>query len=391
MHNTILTQGVAGYIKVGIGQGPSVWWSPNPSDAKINRGAIVSNNLIDSQDIGLGQGSIGYGFAVASDVKNWICTGNVSAERVRYEGDITNSLPTPNVAPGPFVHDVPHSEVRFLESPIIPQSDTNLYKGKSVILQPEFLQGRGRIKFLISISPGASRVLTYQPGKFQLAKGQMICLQGAVLTYERDGMLRVREQLGSETGAVLWEGGPGNHTVPANSYLTYSTGGKICISTDDVSQVYYDFMPHMPLHAPPGDDTGMAATLVFSDTNPHLSITTPASSVLFSSSYAIPHFRAFAGGQVIARSYLYGNSQRTILYTLSPYCQFVVLRSKRSQVGVPALPLAWPAPEQETQWEWEIVWSTPNPRTKERRSDAMMFFQGDGNLVSALYIVNWKW
>ena len=168
----------------------------------------------------------------------------------------------------------------------------------------------------------------------------------------------------------------------SDHHLTYGEGGKLYISIGNTSQVYFDFMPHMPVHAPPGSDMNVVPTLVFSDTLPHLSTTTPASSVLFSSSYTFPHFRAFSGGQVIARTYLYGNSLRTVLYTLSPYCQFVVLRSKRSQIGVPNLPLVWPLPEHESQWEWETVWTTPNPRTKEKRTDAMMYFQGDGNLVN---------
>lgn len=64
IHNTVITQGPRGYIKTGIGQGSSVWWTPNPPDTKFNCGAIVANNLIDSQDVGLGQGSIGYGLVL---------------------------------------------------------------------------------------------------------------------------------------------------------------------------------------------------------------------------------------------------------------------------------------------------------------------------------------
>ena len=369
-------------MKIGIGQGPSVWGAPNPFDTKFNRGAIVANNLIDSQDIGLGRGSIGYGFAVASDVKKWVCVGNVSSSQVRYEGDISNSLPIPNVAPGPFVHDVPQADLMFSESAINPQTSVDPDKEKSVILQPEFLHGRGRIKHLISISPGVSRVLTYQPGQLQLAKRQVINLRDVFLAFEQDGMVRVREQRGDSTRGVLWEGGPDHQTISSIHCLTYTAGGKLCISTNDTAQIHFDLMPHMPMH--PSSVHDSPPTLVFSDTNPHLQVTTPGSSVLFSSSYAFPHFRAFPGGQVIARSYQYRNLPRTILYTLSPYCQFVVLRSKTSDMSVPSLPLVWPAPEQESQWEWEIVWSTPNPRTKEQRPDAMMYFQGDGNLVSLL-------
>jgi hypothetical protein len=393
IQNTIITQGAAGYIKVGIGQGPSVWWTKKPSDPKVNRGAIVANNLIDSQDIGLGQGSIGYGFAVASDVKDWVCVGNMSSNNVRYEGDITKSLPTPIVAPGPFVHDVPEAILRFADSGRT--SNNEMDQNRNVVLQPEFRHSRGRIQFLISISPGPSRVLSYQPGQFKLAKGDIITLNGAVLAYELDGIVRVRERRGNGIGAVLWEGGPENETFSSDHYLTYSEGGKLYISTGDVLQVFFDFIPHMPIHAPPGRDMDVAPVLVFSDIIPHLSTTTPASSILFASSYAFPHFRAFPGGQVIARTVLYGNSQRTVLYTLSPYCQFVVLRGKKSQMHVPSLPLAWPVPEDEAQWEWEIVWTTPNPRTKEKRTDAMMYFQGDGNLVSCIKIVLhqacWKW
>ncbi|KAF8494536.1 hypothetical protein JB92DRAFT_2748881 [Gautieria morchelliformis] len=344
IQNTIITQGTAGYIKIGIGQGPSVWWTKKPSDPKINRGAIVANNLIDSQDIGLGQGSVGYGFAVASDVKDWICVGNVSSNTVRYEGDITKSLPTPIVAPGPFVHDVPQAMLRFADSGRTSTDEKDIHQKVCVVLQPEFLHGRGRIQHLISISPGPSRVLSYQPGQFKLAKGDIITLNGAVLACELDGVVRVRERRGNGAGAVLWEGGPGNQTFSSNYYLTYSEGGKLYISTGDVLQVCFDFIPHMPIHAPPGRDMDVAPILVFSDIIPHLSTTTPASSILFASSYAFPHFRAFHGGQVIARTLLYGNSQRTILYTLNPYCQFVVYGARNHRYAYQASPWLGPFP-----------------------------------------------
>ncbi|KAF8583325.1 hypothetical protein K439DRAFT_1390599 [Ramaria rubella] len=380
VHNSIITQGPAGYIKTGIGQGPSVWWASNPPE-KLNTGAIVQNNLIDSQDIGFGHGSVGYGFAVASDVRNWICVGNVSSSTVRYEGDISKSLPVPNVAPGPFVHDVPHMVCRFSEAAMITQNRDS-HQGTSVVLQPEFSHGRGRIRHLISIAPGASRILSYQPGQFHLGKGRQIVLESAILSNEQDGIVRIRERQGNRIGAILWEGGFGRERNPSGQYLTYSTGGKLCVlSGGSSAQICVDFIPHMPLHAAPGGEADEAPTFVFSDSNPHLSVTTPASSILFSSSYIYPPNRAFPGCQVVARSYLYGNSQRTLLYTLSPYCQFVVLRGKMPHALVPSLPLVWPSPEREAHWEWEIVWSTPNPRTKEKRTDAMMFFQGDGNLV----------
>lgn len=309
----------------------------------------------------------------------------MSAPGVRYEGDITKSLPTPNVAPGPFVHDVPAAVLKFADSGVIASGEKDDTQGKRVILQPEFLHGRGRIKHLISIVPGASRVLSYQPGQLHLARGQAVTLKSVMLKYELDGIVRLRDRPASGTGAVLWEGGPENQGSPVGQYLTYTTGGKLCITSGDPAELCFDFTPHMPSHAGPGNDERLAPAFIISDTNPHLSITTPNSSIFFLSSYTFPTNRAFPGRQVVARTYNHGNSPRTVLYTLSPYCQFVVLRSKKPRTVVPAIPLAWPTPEQEAQWDWEIVWNTPNARTKERRSDAMMYFQGDGNLVSLHY------
>jgi hypothetical protein len=280
------------------------------------------------------------------------------------------------------VHDVPNAVLRLTDSGVVTPGEKGANQGKGVILQPEFSHGRGRIKHLISITPGASHVLSYQLGQFHLARGQVITLKGAVLGYEQDGMVRLRERRGNGTGAVLWEGGSEKEKSPPGQFLTYTAGGKLCITSGDPAQVCFDFTPHIPSHATPGSDERVAPAFIFSDSNPHLSITTPNSSMLFSSSYTFSVNPAFPGGQVVARTYMYGNSPRTVLYTLSPYCQFVVLRSKKPQAVVPALPLAWPAPTEEAQWEWEIVWTTPNPRTKEKRTDAMMYFQGDGNFVS---------
>lgn len=330
-------------------------------------------NLIDAEGNDGLRGTFGYGFAVASDVDQWICVGNASSRRVKYEGDISGSLPVPNAAPCSFIHDISDERnVHFASVTQIPPHSTGAWNG--VILQPEFKHSRGRISSLISIQPGSSRVLSYQAGQFQLQRGQAIYLKAIVLKYDSDNVIRIQERRGNHLGSVLWEGGPGQHS-PGDT-LVYSSRGKLCIISQ--SHIIYDFTPFIPLDAIPEKEL----CIILSDTNPYMSVTTSGSSpsLLFASSYIFPPNTGFAVGQIIARSQVYDKHSRTLLYTLSPYGQYVVLRSKHSSGIIPALPLAWPSSQ--SHWDWEIIWHTPNQLTQERDGDAKMFFQGDGNLVS---------
>jgi hypothetical protein len=372
-----MTLGPSGYFKTAIGQGPSVWWA-SPSPEKINFGAVVRNNLIDSQGINNEYGAFGYGFAVASDVRDWVCVNNISKTHVRYEGDISKSLPNPNVAPGPFVENVPKNKLIISDS--LASSLTPTQDGK-VTLQSQFSRGHGRIAALISITPGLSKVLSYQAGEYQLDQGQYTSLNGVAMSFDEDLEVRIREYRNHQFGVVLWEGGPASqHPGQHLPSVVFSEGGKLCIVSTDTSpsHVLFDFMPYMPFNG--SSDNG--PTLILSNANPYLTVVTPDSSLIFASSYIFSWNAAFKLGQVVARTYSYGGSQKTLLYTLSPYCQFVVLRNKANNTLLPSLPLVWPDPAHEAQWEWETIWTTANPRT-ERRNDVVMYFQGDGNLASS--------
>ncbi|KAF8505333.1 hypothetical protein BU17DRAFT_57949 [Hysterangium stoloniferum] len=390
INNTIKTIGPSGYFKTGIGQGPSVWWT-SPSPGKINSGAIVMNNLIDSQAINDEHGAFGYGFAVASDVRDWICVGNVSKTHVRYEGDISKSLPNPNVAPGPFVHNISQNKLILSDSLASPSNGQSATQDRRVILQSHFAHGRGRISSLISISPGLPKVLSYQAGQYSLEKGQHTCLDGIAMSHDQNNMICIREHREPQQfGIVLWENGlADNHQALGQlpQKLVFSNGGKLCVVSTDVSppRILFDFMPYMPFDGK--SDKG--PSLILSNANPYLTVMTPESSLIFASSYIFSWNAGFRLGNVVARTCFHDGSQKTLLYTLSPYCQFVILRSKVGGAFLPSLPLVWPDPTHEAHWEWEIIWATPNPRT-DRRDDPVMYFQGDGNLASFSSLISFS-
>ncbi|GJJ15638.1 hypothetical protein Clacol_009916 [Clathrus columnatus] len=362
VHNTLISRGPSGYFKTGIGQGPSVWWT-KPSD-KVNYGGVVMYNLIDSQPIDGQFGGFGYGFPVSADVRSWICVGNVSLGHVPYTGDLTKSLPWPNAPPGPFVYDG-HPSTVFTFSAFISSSDMHMGGGE-VLLQSDFMGKIGRIASLISIQPGPTRVLSYRPGQLRLKSGQIVTLTDIIFSYDHDGYIRVRQRNSTEVGFILWEMGFDHVTTPGQ-HLHYTENGKLVLSSTQ-GQIH-DLTPHIK-------STMEGSSLVISNVNPYLTISGPKSSLLFASAYIFPQNRTFALGQIVARTYM----NKTLIYALSPYCQFVVLRSKQNNTPVPSIPFAWPDKEREAQWEWEVVWRTPNTPT-ERRDGVVMSFQGDGNLV----------
>ncbi|HEV7738103.1 MAG TPA: hypothetical protein VGO47_12135, partial [Chlamydiales bacterium] len=279
-------------------------------------------NLIDAEDTDNLQGTFGYGFAVAADVDRWICVGNQSSSRVRYEGDISGSLPVPNATPGPFVYDLSAKHVRFSSMAQLSLDEDSW----NVILQPEFRHGRGRISSLISIQPGPSTVLSYPGGEFQLQRGHAVHLKAISVKYDSDNLVRIHKN-GNHNNSILWEEGPGLHSP--GEILTYSPGGKLCIISE--SRIVYDFTPYIPFEALSGREV---PAIVFSDNNPYVSVATFGSSLLFASSYSFPQNRGFLVGQVVCRSRPYGNHHWTLLYTLSPYGQYVVLRSKQPNIMI---------------------------------------------------------
>lgn len=365
VHNTLIARGPSGYFKTGIGQGPSVWWKQNPPE-KVNYGAVVMYNLIDSQAINGQFGSFGYGFPVASNVRDWICVGNVSLGHVPYTGDLTKSLPTPNAPPGAFIYDGNPLTTVFIPSNSYFVNDPDAYRGK-VVLQSDFMGQLGRIAALIAIEPGVTRVRSYGPGQFVLNSGQSTHVADITLSFDQDNHIRIRQRRSDGNGLILWEARSRQPGIP-EQYLHYSEAGKLSIGSPQGH--VDDFTPYIHSNVDGGSFT-------ISSLNPYLTITKPPlHSLLFASAYIFSQNKSFLLGQIVARSY----NDRTILYTLSPYCQFVVLRSKRPNAPLPTLPLVWPEKEREHEWDWEVVWHTPKPPT-DRRTDASMHFQGDGNLV----------
>lgn len=347
-----------------------MWFTKNPPE-KVNYGAVVMYNLIDSQAINGQFGKFGYGFPVASNVRDWICVGNVSLGHVPYTGDLTKSLPTPNVAPGAFVYDGnPHTTV-FVSSNSFFINDADAYREK-VVLQSDFMGQLGRITHLISIEPGVTRVLSYRPGQFLLNSGQSTHVADITLSFDKDNHIRIRQRRPDGNGLILWEASSRQPGIP-EQYLHYSEAGKLFINSPQ--GLVHDLTPYIHSNMEGGSFT-------ISSLNPYLTITAPPShSLLFASAYIFSQNRTFPLGQIVARPYM----DRTIIYTLSPYCQFVVLRSKRPNAPLPTLPLTWPEKEREHEWDWEVVWHTPRPPT-DRRKDALMSFQGDGNLVRSIFL-----
>lgn len=130
----------------------------SPHMRQVNYGGTVSHNRI-TRDLtyvpgaghGLGEGTIGYGYPVGSDIAHWTCLDNVSDPSVIYGGDISGTLPEClNASPGAFVHD------RY------GNSDSEEPDMGTLRLQPEFIQGK--VWGILRIEPGPSKILVYDGG-----------------------------------------------------------------------------------------------------------------------------------------------------------------------------------------------------------------------------------
>ncbi|KDQ10470.1 hypothetical protein BOTBODRAFT_492232 [Botryobasidium botryosum FD-172 SS1] len=355
-HNTIVTAGA--YIKVGIGQGPSVWGAQ--SVRQIERGAIVMANLIKSEGAG---GGLGYGFAVGSDVADWTCTGNVSEEGVTYSGDISATLPAGflNSTPGPFIHD------RHGHNPG-EEADS-----QSLVLQSEFVHGN--IRGLISIKPGFSSVMSFEPGQLHIRAGEAVSLKEVELALSRDdGEVRI---LDKRNGRVLWEGGARgkirDRDVLSRATLKLGKSGKlITVDPQNSDRVLHDFTPHIPSDTASSNSVHRAPTLVLSDKNPHLTIKSSTGDVFLSSSYFAPRFQELQVGQFVSRPV----GVRVFVYVLTPQREFVVLRALDG--GELQLPLRFPVDTS----RFEVLWSTGRGAQNDVVDHKARFvFQGDGNLV----------
>ena len=391
-HNTIITAGH--YLEIGIGQGPSVWWAQ--STRQVIRGAFVTNNLItrdlrhihgpvakDQEQERLGNGSIGYGFPVGSDVADWVCMGNVSDPSVQSSGDISSTLDPPpgylNAPPGPFIHD------RWGNSE---GDEADL---SSLMLQNEFKEGK--VWGLIAVKPGQPKVVAFNGGNELRARlDHKIDLSGGIGIYLRPDDAELCVVQHSEGGRVLWQAGVSGNINPHrpnfhNALLSFSRGGKLAIvDSENEDDVWYDFTPHIPKepkqshrdnNRPPSQ-----ARLVFSSSKPYVRITSPEPEnlLLYASSYSYRQQYGFPFGSYVARSVPpspQNPSGGALIYTMSPQRRFVILYTQR-----PFHEIDWPLDNNAFQVLHDFG---GDPGEDDRK--CILFFQGDGNLVSYLTIL----
>lgn len=376
--NTIVTAG--SMLKIGIGQGPSVWWKQDKR--QICHGATVSRNLITrdtgrithpssssySSDLGpLGAGTIGYGFPVGSDIIDWTCVDNVSEDDVRYEGDISSTLPRfLNAAPGPFIHD------RFGDSE---GDEVDLSR---VHLQPEFVQGK--VWGLLDIKEGPSKIIAYDGGSLKLRRGERLYLDGAQVVFGHDLELRINKMEGGyET--VLWEAGirrmidPG-HPGVETAILHFTSGGKLSVvDEENPFRVLLDLTPHVPANLPPSpSNRPTSPRLVFSNEQPYVTITSETGNLVYGSSYTVGRFSEFPIGKYVARSTPHEPfNGGALIYSLSPQLQFGVAHTR---VELPPK-LEWPL-----DFSVYDVLSVTGPEDSGADDpNAKLSLQGDGHLV----------
>lgn len=379
-HNTIVTAGTL--LKIGIGQGCSVWGTQ--SKRQLIRGGTVINNLI-TRDVNyingpdpdgtrapkLGHGTIGYGYPVGADVADWTCRDNESQDNVLYSGDISSTLPGYlNASPGPFIHD------RFGNAE---GDEADL---ASLDLQREFVVGK--VWGLISIRPGESKVLAYDAGGLTLKLGGRLQLHGIHLVFREDAELCIfRPFLGHGGGHYVWEAGSSARIDPnrpdfLNAVLTFTEGGKLAIVDGRNSRnVFWDLTPHIPRDAPPPHPSRRPNTprLVVSSEVPYLTIKSAADDLLYASSYGMRRMVVWPVGKFIARpTPLSGGG--SLVYSLSPQRQFVIAHTHTEVRS-----LNWPLDPRtfrvEKAFGEQEAGGVNDPEAK-------FIFQGDGNLVRPL-------
>ena len=367
-------------LKIGIGQGPSVWWQQDKK--QICRGGIVSHNLItritakiahsssSSYNAGLGPlgtGTIGYGFPVGSDITDWTCIENVSEDNVRYEGDISGTLPAfLNAAPGPFVHDrFGHSEGDEVDM-------------SRVTLQPEFVQGK--VWGLIGIDEGPSKVLAYYGDDLRMKRGEKLHLHGIEIAFREDAELCVYQKQDNGETYSVWEAGirsmiDSRHPGFEHATLIFTHSGKFgVVNGHQPGDVLLDLTPHVPLHLPPpSSGRPNFSRLTFSTKAPHILITSADGNMLYASSYSSGRFSDFPVGKYIARPTPHMPGGGVLVYSFSPQRQFVVAHTRA---------------ELPTKMEWpqdpniyEVVCSIGDGNMNANDPKAKMGLQGDGHLV----------
>ncbi|KZS92430.1 hypothetical protein SISNIDRAFT_442200 [Sistotremastrum niveocremeum HHB9708] len=340
LHNTIEVEG--SYVKCGIAQGPRAF--SHNGDGVINSGAIVMNNLITSS--GTSTGSMGYGFPLV-DVANWTTLGNVSAPSVKYEGDISRTLPNLLATPAAFVFDQPLKD--------------------NVVKQKEYV--RGRISYLLAVQPGRTPIRAFGPGEFRLRVNESFSLSKVRISFDEDGDVRIRKLPGGEP---LWEMGLKGKDLGHDPLFIFDGIGRLRI-TDHTGAVKHDCAPHAPPHDPQDHVTGVP-TIRISEEAPYLALANPVGSILFASHYIDRMGQEMRNGHYVCRPLPDG---RVLIWTLSPYCQWLTLRSKLPHQKLNTVPVTWPLDRN----QWEVVWSTPNKPREQPDPKTFLAFQGDGNIV----------
>lgn len=377
-HNTIVTAG--SMLKIGIGQGPSVWWQQDKR--QICRGGIVSHNLITrdtskithpsspSYNAGLeplGTGTIGYGFPVGSDIIDWTCVDNVSEDNVRYEGDISGTLPTfLNAAPGPFIHD----RYGNAEGDEVDMSRLNL--------QPEFIQGK--VWGLAGIAEGPSKVLAYYGDDLRMKRREKLHLHGTHIVFREDAELCVYQTQDNGETYSVWEAGMSSMIDPRHpgfehATLIFTPSGKFgLVNGLQPGEVLLDLTPHVSVDLPPSPSgRPKSSRLTFFAKPPHVLITSADGNMLYASNYSAGRFSDFPVGKYVARPTPHMPGGGVLVYSFSPQRQFVVART-RAQLP---FNMEWPQDPN----IYEVVCSIGDGNTNVDDPKAKMGLQGDGHLV----------
>jgi hypothetical protein len=376
-HNTIVTAG--NFLKIGVGQGSSVWWTP--SKRQVNRGAIVSHNLItrnlahiskanpSTLEVQLGEGSIGYGFPVGSDIAEWTCVDNISEDNVIYSGDISSTLPGfLNASPGPFVRDA------------YGEADGDEADEASLRLQPEFIQGK--IRGILNVQPGPSKVLAFNGGEFKLSRGESRHLSTVDIIFTPDAELSVLQLDPSDGGGTwVWTAGIRERIDPrhpdlTNAQLYLAPSGKLLVAdSQNPDSVLVDLTPHVSWQPLIPAKRPNAPRLVLSANTPYISVSSHDGNLLYASSYFVPRLHEFPVGRYVARPTPHIPGGGALVYTLSPQRQFVVAYAK---AGIPHV-LEWPVKDPEN---YQVVASIGDGQTEGVNDwKARMVLQGDGHLV----------
>ncbi|KAG9000569.1 hypothetical protein FRB90_011786 [Tulasnella sp. 427] len=359
VHNTIRVEG--SYLKIGIGQGCSVWFTP-PHDKprEYIRGAIVKRNLVTGPSSGTNPGRVGYAFPV-SDVEGWTCVENEVAANVSFSGDMSEMSRDPreiSIGPGAFVR-APSREGQG------PKRDCEF--------QNDFV--RGPISRLIAIRPGEPKYQVFWPGQIELGLGECIALQRVKLAFDGDGevRLRIRGENGEER--ILWEAESRYHVGGRHdARLVFDRSSGHLVVLDGQGRSLFDLTPHLinPLNA--------EVALSISDKSPHLVLSALESgSVLWApTGYEVGYQWSIGSGPLVYQ--IAPRFACVLVAGLTPLGHYVVLKS----VGHPLVgpTMSWPPDER----MWTVVWKSHEPSDHDGDPNCKIIFQGDANLVSLLAV-----